>query len=141
MSANILATKDKVQRFLADVFGTVTVDRDGDFVLNNGSAVCFVSVRPLGDENTMVRVYSLLLREVPVTPQLYEYLATNSFVFGAFGCAVADGKASINFGHTLLGDFLDPEELKLAVIMVAKTADEFDDQIKAQFGGKLFTEA
>ena len=42
--------------------------------------------------------------------------------------------------HALLGDFLNGEELAVAVNTLADTADEYDDRIKARFGGHSFAE-
>jgi hypothetical protein len=36
----------------------------------------------------------------------------------------------------LPGTFLDPDELNLVVVMIANTADEFDDELQAKFGGR-----
>ncbi len=42
--------------------------------------------------------------------------------------------------HSLLGEYLDPEEFKVALYMVAGIADKLDDEIKAKFGGRFFHE-
>ncbi len=38
--------------------------------------------------------------------------------------------------HTLLGDYLDEEELHNAVGAVVTTADRLDDELQSRFGGK-----
>jgi hypothetical protein len=59
-----------------------------------------------------------------------------------FGKTVArvdsQGSWRVNFEHTLLGDFLDPEELRQAARVVGTTADEIDDVIVQKFGGRRF---
>lgn len=42
------------------------------------------------------------------------------------------------FGHALLGDYLDKEELLCAISWVMKTADMIDDELQELFGGKRF---
>ena len=142
MASNQLAVvKDKVQRYLTDLLGSVQVDRDGDFSLRQGSARVFVRVAPLGEERTFVAVWAETNLEVPPSPELYKFIATgNRYSFGCLRCREADGKVSVIFGHSLLGDFLDPDELKMTVVVVAHTADAIDDEIVTKFGGRKFHE-
>jgi hypothetical protein len=76
-----------------------------------------------------------------VSGELARFLATESgkFIFGGF--ALDEERRNVIFGHTLLGDFLSRKELAEAVEAVSTTADFYDDQIKARFGGRLFSEA
>ena len=46
----------------------------------------------------------------------------------------------VAFDHTLLADYLDPEELVQAVVAVAVTADDVDDTVHDKFGGKRYTD-
>lgn len=141
MDANVLGVKDKVQRYLVDLFGGVQVDRDGDFTFRQGSTQVWVSVVPFHEANTAVQVFALTNMEVPPTAELFHHVATqNAYAFGHLHCREKDGKITVQFSHTLLGEFLDPDELKTAVFMVAGVADGVDDEIKAKFGGRLFHE-
>ncbi len=140
-SDQLAVVKDKVQRYLTDLLGSVQVDRDGDFSLRQGSARVFVRVAPLGEDRTFVAVWAETNLEVPPSPELYKFIATgNRYSFGCLRCREADGKVSVIFGHSLLGDFLDPDELKMTVVVVAQTADEIDDEIMTKFGGRKFHE-
>jgi len=49
--------------------------------------------------------------------------------------------ARILFKHTLLGDYLDPDEIEAAVILVAFSADDIDDEIAKLFGGTRFSDS
>lgn len=142
MASNQLAVvKDKVQRYLTDLLQNVQIDREGDFNFRHGSAHVFVRVAPIGDEHTFVAVWAHTNLEVPASPELYQYIATgNQFRFGYMKCREEDGKVSIVFAHHLLGDFLDPDELKTTVVLVAQTADQIDDEIMTKFGGRRFHE-
>jgi hypothetical protein len=138
----VAAVREKVQRYLIDLLQSIQIDRDGDFNFRHGSAHVYVRVHPLGEAGTYVSVWAPTNGDVPVTPDLYKYIVEqNHYRFGHLACTEKDGKAIINFTHQLLGDFLDPDELKMAVVVVARTADEVDDQIKAKFGGRTFHEA
>lgn len=141
-SNQLLAAKERVQRYLTDLLGSIGIDSDGDFNFRHGSAQVFIRVAALGDDSTFVAVWAPTNVDVPVTPELYKYLADeNQFRFGHMACYEKDGAATIVFRHSLLGEFLDPEELRVAVVLVAKTADEIDDQIKAKFGGRTIHES
>lgn len=142
MSDLVRITKEKVQRYLTDLFGSVSIDRDGDFYVRNGSTMVFISVVPGGEKYSLVRIFAPVLREVPESPACYKYVATANgrFVFGSLSAREAGGKLDLMFGHALLGEYLDPEELSSALSAVAITADAIDDEIKAQFGGVRFNE-
>ena len=49
-----------------------------------------------------------------------------------------EGKFTLWLTHSLLGDYLDIEELKSAVATMANTADRLDDELKAKFGGERY---
>jgi hypothetical protein len=138
---NIVEMRDRVRYILTDLLGPVEVDRDGEFSFRHDSARIFVGVRPF-DEGTVVEVRAYTNIGVPPSPELYEYLAlnANAYVFGHLGAFEDEGGMVVIFSHRLLGDYLDPEELKVAVAAVASTADEIDDEIRDRFGGRLFHE-
>lgn len=142
MAPNTLEIKDKVQRYLADIIGNVGIDRDGNYHFQHGSCHVFVGVQDYGEENTVVNVYSPTNLQVPPSPELYKYIAIRAgkFVFGSLSIQEQDDGLMVLFGHRLLGEFLDPDELKVAVSAVASTADEIDNQIQEQFGGTIFHE-
>jgi hypothetical protein len=135
--------KEKVQRILTESFGSVTIDKDGDFYVRFDSAVVYIRVLELKNETSIVRSWSIMLSDVQPTPEMYRWVATNG-QDNFFGHASVeereDGLVNIIFTHFLLGDFLDAEELNWAVIALGKTANELDDQLQARFGGKKFIE-
>jgi len=139
--SNVAAVREKVQRYLLEELNTVEVVRDGNFTFRQGSARVFISVHPLGDDKTTVKIVAPIVHEIPASPEVYKYAATDgSYKFGHLSCSEKDGKIAIYFAHTLLGDFLDPDELKMATFLLARTADEIDDEIVGKFGGKRFHE-
>jgi hypothetical protein len=140
-NVDVAAVRDKVQRYLLEVLNTVEVVRDGDFTFRQGSARVFISVQSFGGDKVTVKIVAPIVHDTPVSPEVYKYVATEgSYKFGHLSCNEKDGKVSVYFAHTLLGDFLDPEELKMAVFLLAKSADEVDDEIVGKFGGKRFHE-
>lgn len=139
MSTKLLETKDKVQRLLTELLNNVQIDKDGRFHFRHESSHVFVRVREW-NENTLVDVFAPTNFSVPTSPELFKYLALNSdsYVFGHFGALETEKGVNIIFTHTLLGDTLDPDELKWAVFGVAASADKVDDEIRTKFGGTVF---
>jgi len=141
MAADVRAVREKVQRYLTDFLGTIQIDRDDRITFRHGSARVFVSVAEFGPDKTVVRITAPTNSEVTPTPDFYHYVATeNKYVFGSMVAVESQGKAGVLFKHSLLGDTLDPDELLLAVGLVAGTADEIDNEIKSRFGGRVFHE-
>lgn len=142
MTANVLEVKDRVQRLLVDFVGPVQVDSDGDFTFRMGSARVFIRVVPHGRDaqNTVVSIMSPTNLRVPPSPELFRYVATTGYVFGDLMAIEREDGVYVHLSHNLLGDFLDPDELKWAVGAVASTADDVDDEIHDKFGGSRFHE-
>ena len=72
--------------------------------------------------------------------ELYKWVATEGADFFYGHCKVLnygdDGQVQVIFEITIAGDTIDPGELKQALLAVATTADDLDDELKAKFGGK-----
>jgi hypothetical protein len=140
----LLEVKDRVQRLLADLVGTVEIDREGDFMFSYESTRVFVTVSEWSETDlTTVSVLSIPLFEVPGSSELFERIATDarSMRFGTLSLFKReDGAYNVNFHHTLVGDTLDPDELKHAVSAVAYTADHIDDELQKEFGGKRWAD-
>jgi hypothetical protein len=135
--------KEKVQRYLTSNFNSVMVDSQGDFSFQIQSARLFIRVQDWTEDKTIVRVFSPMLLDVPVTQQLKDYVALEggNYVFGAVSMQVQEDKAQLMFSHTILGDYLDEEELLTSCKAVGATAEHLDDKLKEQFGGRRFHES
>ena len=140
--------KGKVQRILADELGSVEIDRDGDFIVKHESAIVFVSVAAFNDKedsDIVVRCFAPMVTGVPLTPEVFRWVAVEGqrFTFGS--CYIRPEENSANgwiyFRYSIVGNDLDSNELLSAVYRTAFTANDFDDKLKEQFGGKLFTES
>lgn len=133
--------REKVQRILTDALGSVSIDSDGDFFVRFGSTVVFVHVEGIDEEATMIESFAIVLDDVKLTPEVYRWAATEGQRYRFGRAAVVEGDAGVGrilANHTLLGDFLDPEELKWAVIATGRLADDLDDELQGRFGGKKF---
>lgn len=128
---------------LMEISGSVRTDSMGDFVIDFNSATMFVRVIELSDGTPVVRVASILLCDVPLTAEVYRWVATEgqNYFFGHVQVQEsADGTGSLVFEHHLLGEYLDLDELGFAVFGMGPHADRLDDELKARFGGIRFDE-
>jgi len=151
--SNLLVVKDKVTRFAKEVFNVVMIDDDGDLVIPYESTKIFIRVfeREVAKEmeefwtenqlsRTAVYVWAPTIYDVKPSNDLYKWVATEGADFfyghckvGAFG---EKGNVQVLFEITLAGDTIDPGELKQALLAVAMTADDLDDELQRKFGGK-----
>jgi hypothetical protein len=147
--ATVEVTMQKVQRILAAEFNDVMLQEDG-FAIEHGSTRVNVEVLdwgkdPDGNPSSIVQVWAPVSREVKPSPDFFRWAAIEGqkFTFGSVKVLEAeDGKECfVMFGHTLLGDYLDPAELVTTVALLASTADDIDDVVHTKFGGKRYTDA
>ena len=137
--------KERVQTYLTSQ-GPITVDDKGRFGIDIGSTHVFVQVLPHGDEKaTLVMVTAPILFEVPLTPELYRHVAVHAddWWFGHLFLIENEGATTGTLigRHTLLGDYLDKDELLYAVNGVGYSADGADDELQKQFGGKRYEDS
>ena len=131
------ACYERIVPMIKELFGEAFIQADSDypfFWLNLGSAQVRIFVWPLGEDESTIEVYSVVIRGVENTLELMQYLlhANAEMRFGAFGL---DSDGDVIFQHTIIGDTCDKPELKAAILAVASTADQKDDEIVARFGG------
>lgn len=131
----------KIQRMLTEEGLYVRLIEDGVVVPYESTAV-FIRVLPQ-ESRTLVRFTAPILLEAPDSPELTRWVATagQSYFFGASNLEVRDdGKVNVILDHTLLGDFLDREELHAVIGAMANTANDLDDELKVKFGGRRLME-
>jgi len=151
--ATVDQTMMKVQRLLTGPMG-LRIDLSGDLIgVRFTDSSTQIHVRILdwgknkeGEPRTLVRISAPVLRAVPPSPALYEYIVREAPKLWFGTLEVNDdsqnaGMLFISMGHTLLGDYLDEEELKSALFGVLGAADERDDQMQKRFGGKRWADA
>jgi hypothetical protein len=138
MGANVLEIKDRVQRYLASAT-QVGLTEDGAMTFRHGSARFFIRVAEHAG-SVMIAVFCPLVFKIPPSPDVYKYVALHSddYIFGHLSAFDTDEGVRIDLTHTLLGDYLDEEELHWAVGAMANAADDLDDKLVAQFGGHVF---
>jgi hypothetical protein len=151
--ATVDQTMIKVQRLLTGPMG-LRIQLEGDTIgVRFTDTSTQIHIRVIdwgktkdGEPRTLVRVSSPLLRGVKPTPALYEYIAREVPRMWFGSVAVWDdeenkGMLALTLGHTLLGDYLDEEELKAVLYNVLWSADDLDDELQKRFGGKRWMDA
>ena len=94
-----------------------------------------------GEPSTLIHVTAPILRAVDPSPALYEWVARegSDAMFGhvmVLDDSKEPGKLFLLMRHTLLGDYLDPDELQATLWAVLGSADRWDDMLQQRFGGK-----
>jgi hypothetical protein len=93
-----------------------------------------------GGSGTVVSVYAPIGADVPITPELLGWVATQSgaWIFGHVVVAPdaeAPERCFLTMSHNLLGEFLNRVELGSVLIAVATSAAELGRQVSDRFGG------
>jgi len=146
--ANVDATMMKVQRILTGPMG-LRISLQGSSIsvsFTDVSTRVNVSVADWGknkdgDPSSLVQLSCPILWEVDPSPGLFEWISREggNYYFGHVSVqddSSAPGKLFVMMSHTLLGDYLDEEELSSALYAMLGTADKLDDELKGKFGGK-----
>lgn len=134
---NAMPLPDKVAAVIAAMLKTTTdnlpMDKDGDIGIRSGSAMVFVRVK---DNPPLVDVFSPVLTEVDANEQLYVKLSelTHRMPIGRLYCTGETVWASV----PVFGRDFQPTHLMLAVQVMTGLADELDDRLHGEFGGKRF---
>jgi len=128
---------EKVATVIAAMLKTtpenLPVDKDGDIGIRSGSAMVFVRVR---DNPPLVDVFSPVLTEVDRSEQLFVRLSelTHRMPIGRLYYTGETVWASV----PVFGRDFQATHLMLAVQVMTGLADELDDRLHGEFGGKRF---
>lgn len=140
----VQALRTRVEQILGEHVQGVGVTEDGNYTLRNGSNQLFLETLDWGEEgSTIVVISAPLVWDAAPTPALFEWVAehANDFVFGHLSVQRNDedpNQVGIIMSHNLLGDDLTTPELMHALVGIGGVADQLDDELQAQFGGRRF---
>jgi hypothetical protein len=112
---------------------SLPVDQDGDIGIRAGSAMVFVRVR---DNPPLVEVFSPVLTEVEENQRVYQRLSELTHRMPIGRLYYAGG--TVWAGVTVFGRDFRPTHLMLAVEVMTGLADELDDRLRNEFGGRRF---
>ena len=137
LSAIDIPLEEQVRTVVASLLKTdpdmLQADEDGEISVRSGSAMVFVRVH---DNPQLVDVYSPILTEVEPDERLYERLSqlTRRMPIGRLYCTDSTVWASV----PVFGRDFQPTHLMLALQVMTRLADELDDRLQDDFGGKRF---
>ena len=130
-------TFDKVHVYIEELFGKVAeeVEKAPVLLVALGSAAAAITVQPWGDDDAVITVRAHVVFGARVDQDLCCFLLHENtrLHFGSFALS---GQGDVVFEHDLLGSTCPLPALKNAVLSVLKTADVYDDQIQARWGGQ-----
>lgn len=131
---------DKVRDLLTSRELDLTVE-DGSFQIRWDSAAVNIDIVEQ-EGRTLVQCHAPVLRELAASPELFEYVATEGqdYYFGSMHYVPDVNGGLLVLEHTLLGDFLDPDELDNVVDSLVIVANRLDDELQERFGGKRFVD-
>ncbi|HEY7223359.1 MAG TPA: hypothetical protein VH561_07100 [Micromonosporaceae bacterium] len=112
---------------------SLPVDADGDIGIRSGSAMVFVRVRP---QPPLVEVFSPVITGVDENQRLYQRLSELTHHMPIGRLYFAGG--TVWAGVTVFGRDFRPSHLMLAVEVMTGLADELDDRLSREFGGRRF---
>ena len=115
---------------------TYEVGASGDYRLRYGSTFLVVIPCQWGDRTLVKLIAPVASNITKITPELTRFLVekNNELLFGKFSLDTPNN--TVWYEHALLGDFLDEEELFVAVAAVLKTADDHDEEVSRMAGGR-----
>jgi hypothetical protein len=144
VAQQVVVLREKVERYVADLIGPYEVNEWDKIHFRWGSAHVFLECMTYGEEESVVFISIPLLYYLTPAPELFRYvgLHADDWHFGHLSVTENkdDDRLKLWLTHSLLGDYLDVEELKTAVAAMARTADGLDDELKAKFGGERYHE-
>ncbi len=140
MTADVATLRERVERYLGETPLGVAVDDTGDYMVRHGGSVIWVRPTTWTEDRTLVRVWSITNVDMAVNPELTHFLVSTNARLAFGGLHLDERRPSVVMAHSLLGDYLNREELLLALAAVAGAAERFAPEIKARFGGRLFDE-
>jgi len=140
--------RTKVQTYLLRET-EISIDQRNRIAVDRGSTRLWIEFFPQPEKRVVYLTLTCAVAYyVPVTPDLFEYLARNvdKYYFGHLAMSPYGddsehtGKAYIYFTDTLIADFLDPPELTIPVFAMLSSADALDDEVIEKLGGERYRE-
>jgi len=131
----------RVEAYLKESHPGVSVDDQGDFALRSGSSVTWVRPDPWEGHRSLARVFSVTNVGVRVDGELTRFLLETNARLPFGGFQLDERRSATIIVHSLLGEYLNPNELHAAILCVSGAAEQFAREIGARFGGTLLIES
>ena len=126
----------------------IGLDQRGRITVDRGSTRVYINFAAQEEPRVVfVTLTAPVAFFVPVTPALFERIARDSdrWYFGHLCMSVYEegehkGTAYVYLSDTLVGDFLDPQEITIPVFALVNTANALDEDFVAEFGGVKYAD-
>ena len=131
--------REKIDRYLGEI--VTSYEKGADFYRFRYETTAVIVVPMLWAEtHVMIRIAAMVLQDLDPQPKLWERIAqaNNQYMVGKL-CYWPDDRL-LTLEYYIFGDYLDREELATALKLIAITADELDEKLQAEFGGKRFVD-
>ncbi|MBN2107169.1 MAG: hypothetical protein JW832_07050 [Deltaproteobacteria bacterium] len=146
MSEELKVLNDKVMRYLREM--DLNFEVRGDFYrLEKGSTAVILHPCQWGDDKTFLKVLGIVLSKVAKggNEAMFEEFSeiNNKGIIGKIYWEASSDDPNIGaiyYEHCLLGEFLDFEEFKSALLITAFASDELDDKLQAKYGGERYSD-
>jgi hypothetical protein len=136
----VQALRIKLESYLPQLFGSYRVHERGVYSVDIGDAMVYVSPQVWSEDSAVVTLFTYTNEEVAVSFDTLAKLNELNYRL-TFGNYVLDERTRfVAFEHALLGDYLDPEELRAAVYAVAGGAVFYAEEIQVASGGRLWND-
>lgn len=154
--SEIELVKSKVARYLKEIFPSAEQNEQSHWTVSFESTRVWIAIEkgfiPKSDKNKnwhmkhdipniLVKVWATILVNVPRSPGLFKWVATEGQNWMLGGTRVVlgnEGECSLLFTYSIAGETMDPGEFKNAVMSVVTVANHLDDIAQEKFGGKRF---
>ncbi len=138
--SSVAKVQKKVQDILSGEFGSVRVSSDGSIKIPFESTMVNIEVEDWLDGQSLVVLNGIIARDSKSNTSVYEWINEQNANL-RIGCVYhLPGKTSniTIMSYSILGDFLDPDELTNALKAVVFMSDKLDDEFISKFGGERF---
>ena len=138
----VVRARMQAQQMIQQWLGSVEIDNEGDFLIRNDSTITIAQIFDWEDGDTVFNVFSPVLIEVPITPELLEYAATEFFVLGHMRVVPDESgrTGALQMEYRILANDLDLSELQAAVRTVSGVIEANFEELRQRFGGKSLLE-
>ena len=129
--------RSKVEKQFRENKLTYSVDKDGDYVINNESTAVFVRPFQWNEKYSAVRIFAPVTLQISrISFELLHLIATLNGEVDFCRLYLNESEKVVYCCTELIGDSLSAEQLGMSVYQVAITANELDEKLSHVAGGK-----
>ena len=139
--SSVSKVQKRVQDILSSELGSVRVSADGSIKVPYESTMVNISVEEWLNDQSIVVLTGIIASDSQSNASVYEWINTQNSGLRMGNIYHLPGKKNFTIlSYSLLGDFLDPDELTNALRAVVLLADKLDDEFIQKFGGSRYAD-